>query len=1050
MSPPRRRRLALAAGLVVGLVAGAAAQPAVPRFSDCFSGNASLKLNISTVYAQVTTSDSLGRHLNLTVLGTSPQVIQGTANGSSDLATLFATTEILTFNIRNNNSYFCSTLRPPSPLPASDNTSGLYCPIPAGPFAFSSYAHLGSSRELTTLQTRLRAVDPFSNELLCVDIATTPLDPGAVSSVYGHARLVFWTTIALAAAYWLIVAAARFASAWSRRAGWAGRGFWSRIENTGFVVASAVSGEGLSKSPALIRFVTPSMRDVFFHTQWCAAIAMVAVQWPEFIYPLLTQTAWATLSFNVTLAQGGDSAAKHWDPVAAPPFAPPAEFADQLSDPSAPIFVNASVPNTLFTLPPDAKSGLSSFAYAVGLRPQDLFGVCLVLFLGIIAGTIVLSVLVWALDSFVTWIVSTYFGSQGAQFGTRSPRYSATGKDVLDGVAGGPGADEDRSHSSHFLFRSSRFPQSARRGWIRLRLDMSSFHVSVLQGNLVRILMLFHLPVTIFSCYQLTLGRPAASVVSIALAALSFAAFSVVIPVLLVVRLFMTSTSKLYDETWTLLALGPLYNHYRHGSQLFACLFFATNLAHGLAIGCGQRSGIAQAVVILVVEVVSALVTSVWLPWGHGASMGLISFLFCVARIVVAVLLVILTPTVSIGSEAGQWVAYVILLILALVYLAFALLLACKFLEGLTRILGGVGFDRSRHTVDSGLIGVCSLLGCCGSSRRRAPRSRSRADSTLPSGAASGSQATLGLSIRKGSGTGTGSASGSAPPSVFRPEHALRPYREENDDDTGYIMGAWRPFPRPGYAPVASADAPPAPSPTHAQTGFSRVGGGRAHFDAPYAIAAAAAAAAQAEAGSGSGSAAGSRRSSTHAPPAPAHASAPSLALAPASAERTGLPPGAAPPHVRRKSQTAIIEHLPPSPAAPAASPNPAPSSFRRHSTLLDVASPVSDEEEGQQLQPRRRHWFQLRRPRRHSAGDESALAGDDAPVAPAPAPEEEGGQGRSFVVVRKRQSAQMLGASASGSGSGSGSGEAVGGGGEVATPARSFVVLRGKDNPPA
>jgi hypothetical protein len=89
------------------------------------------------------------------------------------------------------------------------------------------------------------------------------------------------------------------------------------VENVGFVVASAISGEGLSKSPALMRFgtsfivwcsvmagarsdlstlcllvrsppafptaATPSMRDVFFHTQWCAALAMVAVQWPEFI-----------------------------------------------------------------------------------------------------------------------------------------------------------------------------------------------------------------------------------------------------------------------------------------------------------------------------------------------------------------------------------------------------------------------------------------------------------------------------------------------------------------------------------------------------------------------------------------------------------------------------------------------------------------------------------------------------------------------------------------------------------------------------------------------
>jgi hypothetical protein len=61
------------------------AQVATPRFTDCFSGNASLKLNVSTVYAQITTSQSLGRHLNITVLGQSPQIIQGTSNGSSDL-----------------------------------------------------------------------------------------------------------------------------------------------------------------------------------------------------------------------------------------------------------------------------------------------------------------------------------------------------------------------------------------------------------------------------------------------------------------------------------------------------------------------------------------------------------------------------------------------------------------------------------------------------------------------------------------------------------------------------------------------------------------------------------------------------------------------------------------------------------------------------------------------------------------------------------------------------------------------------------------------------
>ncbi|KAH9071688.1 hypothetical protein EDB83DRAFT_268205 [Lactarius deliciosus] len=992
------------------------AQVAIPRSSDCFTGNASLKLDVSTVYAQVTTSESLGRHLNLVLLGQSPQIIQGTANGSSDLATLFTTTELLTFDVRDNNSFFCATLRPPSPLPAPDNTSGLYCPIPAGPFAFASYAPLGSGRELTTLQTRLRAVDPFSNELLCIDIATTPLDPGALGSVYGRAKIIFWTSIALSAAYWFLVAAARLSSAWSRRSGWSGRGFWSRVENIGFVVASAVSGEGLSKSPALIRFVTPSMRDVFFHTQWCATLAMVAVQWPEFIYPLLSQTAWATLSYNVTLTQGSDSSWKHWNPVSTPTFNPPSNFADQLSDKNSTIFIDSGVPNTLFTLPPNATSGIASFAYTVGLRPQDLFPVCLVLFLSIIASTTVLSLFFWALDSVVTHIVNTYFsGRQGGPYGTRRPHYSA-GKDVLDGPSVPQVAEDDRSHTSHFLFRSSRFPQGSRKNWFRVRPDFSSFHFSVLQGNLVRVLMLFHLPVTIFSCYQMTIGRHQTSILSIALAALSFTLFSVIIPILLILRLFLTSTSKLYDETWTLLALGPLYNHYRHGSQLFACMFFATSLAVGITIGCGQKSGTAQAIIILIIEVVSALVTSVWLPWGHGASMGLVSFLFCVTRIMVAVLLVILTPAVSIGIEAGQWVAYVILFTLSFVYLAFVLLLICKIIEALTRIFGSIGFDHSRHTVDTGLIGVCGLLGCCGSRKGRTPRSRATHSDLPPTT----SQVTLPLTTRKGS-----TPTQSGPPSIFRPEHALRPYRAENDRDTGFIMGAWRPFPRPGYNPVGENGTPPE---SPGKTGFSRVGGGRSHFDTPYSIA--------------TGSVHTFPSASADHPPTPqrhSHDSIPSVTPSFAIAERqprSSLPPGAMAPHVRKKSQTAIIEHAPAPPRLLVGTSQggaaTGPSSFRRHSQLSEVASPVSDDDASEVNQPRKRHWFQLRKPRRHSDGDE-ARPEDVAPTGNSG----EDAAGRSFVVVRSRKSSQPM------------AGEPGTSGTSDAPPAKSFVVLRGRDNPP-
>lgn len=327
------------------------------------------------------------------------------------------------------------------------------------------------------------------------------------------------------------------------------------------------------------------------------------------------------------------------------------------------------------------------------------------------------------------------------------------------------------------------------------------------------------------------------------------------------------------------------------------------------------------------------------------------------------------------------------------------------------RIFGRIGFDHSRHTIDTGLIGVCGLLGCCGSRRGRSSRGRPK-HSDLP---AITSQVTLPLAARQGS-----TPTQSGPPSIFRPEHALRPYREENDQDTGYIMGAWRPFPRPGYNPVGDNGTPPE---SPGKTGFSRVGGGRSHFDAPYSIA--------------TGSAHTFPSATAEQPATPqrhSHESNPSVTPSFTNAERQ-LPPGAMAPHVRKKSQTAIIEHLPVpqrvlgAPSYEAA--GTVPSSFRRHSQLWEVASPISDDDDASEVnQPRKRHWFQLRKPRRHSDGD-GARPADVAPS------EESGDAGRSFVVVRSRKTSQPM------------AGESGTSGTSNAPQGKSFVVLRGKDNPP-
>lgn len=361
--------------------------------------------------------------------------------------------------------------------------------------------------------------------------------------------------------------------------------------------------------------------------------------------------------------------------------------------------------------------------------------------------------------------------------------------------------------------------------------------------------------------------------------------------------------------------------------------------------------------------------------------------------------------------------AYAILFILALIYLAFVLMLILKVIEALVRIFGGVRFDRSRHAVDAGLLGACGLVGCCGDRKRRPRKHRYKNSDAPQSGSYSLSRPATVKDI---------TPTPSGPPSVLRPEHALRPYKEESDDENGYIMGAWQPFPRPGYNTVES----PASTPPATKSGFSRVGGGRAHYDSPYAIA------------SGSTLAFPSADSNRTAP----HISNDSLAasLPRSTAERpTVFPPGAIPPHIRKKSQSAIIEDVAslsvrssPLSTQPPQLPAPRRQSLHPEVGLLDVDDDFSEA-------PKKKHWFQLRKGRRHSEGDDNRP--QDVPVFDDDEPE--GGQGRSFTVVRARRASQPLGRMAGASGSG---GDAGPSSGQTSTPGRSFVVVRGKDNAPS
>lgn len=234
-------------------------------------------------------------------------------------------------------------------------------------------------------------------------------------------------------------------------------------------------------------------------------------------------------------------------------------------------------------------------------------------------------------------------------------------------------------------------------------------------------------------------------------------------------------------------------------------------------------------------------------------------------------------------------------------YLAFALMLATKILEGFIRIVRGLSFTSSKHSLDSGLFGA---LGCCGASARRHKRRRR--------GTADGQaiRAHKYSESSRATSPPTGFVGGGTGVSYLRPEQASVPYRESSDDDAGFIMESWSKTDltsgMSGKSNLKVEETAGSTEDSTPSTGFTRVGGGRAHFATPYAIM------------KGKGPAAPGR---SEANPAPMSHFSPqdlqdlqgdqSSFMTPKSSSQppSALPKGAARPiHARTRSQTAVIE----------------------------------------------------------------------------------------------------------------------------------------------
>lgn len=225
-------------------------------------------------------------------------------------------------------------------------------------------------------------------------------------------------------------------------------------------------------------------------------------------------------------------------------------------------------------------------------------------------------------------------------------------------------------------------------------------------------------------------------------------------------------------------------------------------------------------------------------------------------------------------------------------------MLVVKTVEGVVRLTGRAPFEKSTRSADTGLIGALGLVGCLETKSRRRRRREDRGKYQAPT-LRHGGTATSSQHMLVGAASPRPASPTLDPPSFLRPEQAFQPYKEDNDDETGYIMRAWQPFPpghvyqpvdTPGASTTAAAsvsEALPTETPTTTTSGFTRVGGGRARFESPFAI-----------------TTQGAASSALTQPP-------------PQITTPGSLPPGAKAPrvpssHFRAESQSAIVEHMGP------------------------------------------------------------------------------------------------------------------------------------------
>lgn len=245
--------------------------------------------------------------------------------------------------------------------------------------------------------------------------------------------------------------------------------------------------------------------------------------------------------------------------------------------------------------------------------------------------------------------------------------------------------------------------------------DLRAKNLPFSTGNVIRIVFnYFLLPLVAISVYELLIAGLAIREMSSGIP-VAFAAITLIILIIFICWIFRIITrahprSILFDDFPTVLLYGPLYNTYSDNAAAFALVPLLLTFIRGVAIGAVQSSGTAQLVILIICEIILILTLNAFRPFSSPTSMNTYHTIFSVIRLMILLLMITFIPALAVDDAPRGWIAYVILILHAIVLLVGFLLHSLQTLVEVIARLLGAGDDRGTAT-RGGLVKVCSRCG---------------------------------------------------------------------------------------------------------------------------------------------------------------------------------------------------------------------------------------------------------------------------------------------------------------------------------------------------